>query len=275
MGVDSLRCRSLCADASWRGRLRALGSVFRRSVGGDVRRPVAGPLLGIRGLGVDLPKNVPKFFLQRVEGWVSGNDTAHEVPLRGAVGKSGPDRIFGNVVNQVQKRSAHPLVFPQDMVIGLGLETKRLEEFFCMGPEEGHARVLVGGFFQPHPKQMDVVGHQAINGTQQVLPRRDMQKEFAKFPVEAVVQPACRSIEGWKSPMNNCPPAVERRVKPGQVTRDGHGGKINVRGKGRQYASMHRLPVFGVIIDASLRRRLRGRRPLCVGDDVRSPSQHS
>jgi hypothetical protein len=86
-----------------------------------------------------------------------------------------------------------------------------------LGSEKRHAIALVGIAVQSHPDHVNVVGHQAISGTEEIFARRYMKEQFAKRGVVRFVQPAAPSLRDWHRPMNNCIALIEFTWQSGQV----------------------------------------------------------
>ena len=63
--------------------------------------------------------------------------------------------------------------------------------------KESRGVLLIGVVGDPHPEQMHVVRHQAVDGGDQIVARECMQEHFAKSQVELGGEPAlATSIDG-------------------------------------------------------------------------------
>ena len=89
------------------------------------------------------------------------------------------------------------------MVVRLRLKTMRRQTPCQVRPQKGHDIFLVRVSAQPHPYQMNVIRHQAIDRAEKPFPRGRVQEQLAEFPVERFVQPAGAPIKYRQCPMDD------------------------------------------------------------------------
>ena len=82
------------------------------------------------------------------------------------------------------------------------LDVVRMEQRFQLRAEEAHPVELIGPGVGTHPYEMDVIGHQAIGGAEDVLARCGVEHQFAEPLVEGFRQPSRRPFFEGKSPVN-------------------------------------------------------------------------
>ena len=77
------------------------------------------------------------------------------------------------------------------MIVGLTLEARFCSEpEFEVAAEEGDSVPLVGIVAKSHPDEMNVIGHEDINGAKQRFACRGVEHQFAKLGVKRVAEPA-------------------------------------------------------------------------------------
>ncbi len=113
--------------------------------------------------------------------------------------------------------------------MGLGLELRRIERGFEVGPEEGHPIALVALEPQTHPKQMDMVGHQNVSGTEKPFACGGMEHQFAELAVESLREPAFGAVKDAQSPVDD---GVALVIFPGKPWKAVGAGVVRV-GLGR------------------------------------------
>src|SRR6266568_1476197 len=108
--------------------------------------------------------------LQRMNIRIARQDRSGERPLL----RMDNQFCYARVVNDVETHFAKslPLAFllSQNVVVWLVLKAMRSEQFPNMLAQELHGVPLVGIKPQPHPDQMNVVGHQTVSGAEQSFP---------------------------------------------------------------------------------------------------------
>jgi hypothetical protein len=96
----------------------------------------------------------------------------------------GANGIGQDVKADFRKSAPFPFFIPQDVVVGLMLETMRLQERPEMFAQEFHPVALIGVAAQAHPEQMGMIGHETIGWANQSLARGDVKHHFPKLRVE-------------------------------------------------------------------------------------------
>ena len=117
------------------------------------------------------------------------------------------------------ERVPTPLFLLEHMVVRLMLEFLRREFRFEMRAQERHAVQLIGVQTQPHPNEMQVIGHQAIRRAEQSLARGGVQQQFAEGGVKFFVQPAAPAVGDGQCPMNHGVALVILAWQAGQIKR--------------------------------------------------------
>ncbi len=146
-----------------------------------------------------------------------------------------PARIVEEVEAGFFKRAAHPVFFPQHAVVRLFLQKEgrslRLSAESRYGnsgraPRQFHGQMLAQEFHgvalvavraQAHPEQVQVVGHEDIDGTEQSFARGGVEQQFAEVPVKRVVQPAGGAAFQGEGPLHHGEAAIKLRREAGKV----------------------------------------------------------
>ena len=169
---------------------------------------------------------------------VSRQEAAREFPARprgtgtrgaGTRGaEAGPHRVFRDVGAGCRESVPVPFRLPEHMVMGLGLETMRPEPGFKVAAQEAAGPELVRVRGHAHPDQMQVIGHEGVDGAKQIFPDGGVQCDLAKGLMQARVQPAGAPLGDGMGPENDGRAAIEFgcqtwQVTPGFRVKTGHG----------------------------------------------------
>lgn len=122
--------------------------------------------IGMLCVSVNLPKRWPELILQRMQGWITGDDRASERPFVWMFHQFVTQRIFVDVIADPGKRVVATLILLENMIMRLMLEFLRGEFGFEMSSQEGHGVALVGIQTQSHPNQMQMIRHETIRRTE-------------------------------------------------------------------------------------------------------------
>jgi hypothetical protein len=76
------------------------------------------------------------------------------------------------------------------VIVSLMLKPDWMEERTKLCAEEFDSVSLVSVSMQPHPDEMEVIGHQAIRWAKQPFPRGSVEHHFAKSSVKSFIEPA-------------------------------------------------------------------------------------
>ena len=150
---------------------------------------------------------------------IAGNHCPAKQPFLWSLHEFGAKRILQNVVADARESIAMPLLVLEHMIVRLMLELLRCEPLFQMRPQESHAVSLVGIPTQPHPDQMQVIGHKAIKRTQQSLARRSVQNQFTERGLEFFAQPSTTAVRHRKRPMDDRIALIKLTRQTGQIKR--------------------------------------------------------
>ena len=111
---------------------------------------------------VKLPEQRPKLCFQRMQFWIARHSRTGERPILRVLDQFGNARVVNDVETHFTERLLSPLFLAQDMVVGLVLKAMRTEQFPDMLAQKLHAMPLIATAPQPHPDQMNVIGHQTV-----------------------------------------------------------------------------------------------------------------
>lgn len=111
-------------------------------------------------------------------------------PVFRALDQFCPAGIIQEVKANFAESLPDSLARPQDVVVRLMLKPVRTQGRAQMLAQKLQTVSLIRVTAQPHPDQVNVVGHQAIGETEQSFPRGGVQHDFAKLRVEGGVEPA-------------------------------------------------------------------------------------
>jgi hypothetical protein len=112
---------------------------------------------------------------------------------------------------------ALPLLGRKHMVVGLMLEFRRLEKRTNLGAKKFDTVALIGFVTQPHPNQVNMVGHKTISRANQSFAYRSVKHHLAKCRMETVGQPALLTMGNGHGPEHNGVSLVELVLQPRQV----------------------------------------------------------
>jgi hypothetical protein len=94
------------------------------------------------------------------------------------------------------ERAAGAVLFAEDAVVRLLLQVeldpvwRAAREFGLeVFPQETHRVALVRAQLETQPKKVDVIGHDNVSGTEQLLSRRRVEQQLPEAGVEERVQP--------------------------------------------------------------------------------------
>ena len=93
--------------------------------------------------------------------------------------------IVDDVKANPGKYATGSFLIAQDVIVRLMLKTMRTQRRAKVFSQKFHTVALIGTATQPHPNQVQVIGHQAISRTEQPLPHGGVQHYFPKTGVEA------------------------------------------------------------------------------------------
>ena len=94
--------------------------------------------------------------------WIAGHNRTGERPILRVLNQFGSARVVNDVETHFTERLLPPLFLAQDFVVGLMLKAMRTEQFPDMLAQKLHTVPLIGIPPQPHPDQMNVIGHQTV-----------------------------------------------------------------------------------------------------------------
>ena len=94
--------------------------------------------------------------------WIAGHNCSGKRPILRVLDQFGNARVVNDVKTHSTERLLPPLFLAQDMVVGLVLKAMRTEQFPDMLAQKLHAVPLIGIAPQPHPDQVNVIGHQTV-----------------------------------------------------------------------------------------------------------------
>jgi len=109
------------------------------------------------------------------------------------------------------------------MIECLVLEFLWMEERFQVCAQKTHAIELIGFRVEFHPHEMDVIRHQAIDGTEKPFARWRMEHEFAESLVEGFRQQARRAFFECEVPVNERPALAALSLQARQMALKGAG----------------------------------------------------
>ena len=134
---------------------------------------------------------------------IAGHDRSAIGPRLRFLYQPGADGIRQDVKTDFGKGSAPPFFLAQDVVVCLMLKMMRAQDRGKMFAQEFHSVALVGINAQPHPEQVNMVGHQAIGWADQPFPGGGMKHYLAESRVENFVQPAGAAQGDGQCPVND------------------------------------------------------------------------
>ena len=124
-------------------------------------------------------------------------------PLFTFSNETGTDRIGQNIKANLGEGIALAFLVPKNVVMGLMLKTMREQGASQVFAQKFHAVALVGIQAQTHPKQMNMVGHQAIYRAKQSFARGSVKHYFPKTGVKTIGKPALSTLGNSHCPMND------------------------------------------------------------------------
>jgi hypothetical protein len=98
---------------------------------------------------------------------------------------------------------APPLFGSEDVIVRLMLKASISEFWFQVTAQEGNPVSLVGVAAKSHPNEMNVIGHQDVNGTKQSFSRAGVEQQLAETRMESVVKPAGAPACNGHSPQDD------------------------------------------------------------------------
>ena len=134
---------------------------------------------------------------------ITGHDCPAKGPRHGFLYQFGADRIREDVKADFGKGVPFPFFFAQDVIMCLMLKAMRSQRRSEMFAQEFHAIALVRIQTQPHPEQVDVVGHQAINRAEQTFTGGGVKHDFSELRMKPFVQPAHAAQSNGHCPVDD------------------------------------------------------------------------
>src|SRR5688500_3358347 len=99
------------------------------------------------------------------------HNSSGEWPILRSRHQFGSARIINQVKASPAERAALTLLRPQYLVVCLMLKSMRAQRRAQMLAQKFHPVALVRIAPQSHPNEMNVIGHQAVSGTEQTFAR--------------------------------------------------------------------------------------------------------
>lgn len=172
--------------------------------------------------GMPLPKPFPMAEAERIDAGISRDDCAAVPPLVRPFHQAGAERVEEHVISAGQAQSAAlSFLWRRHVVVGLMLETSRLQQVTEVGAQKRHRVTLIGIVSQAHPDQVNVIGHQAVGGAEQSLARGGVEHHLAEAGVKPVVEPAGGAVGDGEGPENDCVALVELASQSRKVMGEG------------------------------------------------------
>ena len=168
-------------------------------------------------LCVQLPKDFPKVFLERMQIGIARHDTAEKRPVACVLDERSANRIFQHIKAHPRKDAPPAHMLAEDSIAGLMLEFMRCEERIEILTQEFHRIELITRSPQTHPHEMRVIGHETVCGATQGFSHASVQDQLTAFLMEQLVQPALLSLLKGLRPMNHCMSLILVTFQPGQM----------------------------------------------------------
>lgn len=153
---------------------------------------------------VMFPKPRPVICVEWIQLRVAWNNRTQIGPVGGRLDQSSVKRIEKYVVSAGDAEGA-AVTFPgpQDVIVGLMLETGLAEAWPQLGAKEFDPIALVRVVTEAHPNEMQVIWHQAIGWAKQTLTRGRMKHQFPKSGMKPGVEPTSSAMRNRHGPENN------------------------------------------------------------------------
>ena len=165
------------------------------------------------------PPSLAELRPPRVEPAKTGNAGSAKFPRRGIVDQPGANRILGHVLDHGTKRLRAPLSQPQQVIVGLFLQTKRVENHVKPTAKRPRPQQLVRPVGRPRRQAVEMIGHQAIRRHGDIMIRSHDKQHVAKGAVKPGAQPSPPAPRDRHRPVHEPAPLVRRRRQTRKMAR--------------------------------------------------------
>ena len=168
------------------------------------------------------PEPIPEPGSHRIAFRKTGHHRSKMWPLTRTRDQTGPHGVFKDVTCHGPNGIRPLLVLPQDVVIGLLLQLVRgrarvTQDWIEMLSKELARLALIGVRPDPHPQQMNVVRHETIGRTKNVVTRGSVEQRFTEAEMKLPGQPAFSTRIDGHRPMDRGVAAIRSRGEPLQI----------------------------------------------------------
>jgi len=166
---------------------------------------------------IELPKRLPEIGSRGMQVRIALHHGSGKRPICDVLDEICPNWICQHIKARAGERSTPALFLAQDVIISLILKLVRSEQGRESSAQETHRIELIALTPHAHPYKMQMIRHETIDGTPDLLPSRCVEHEFAKPVVEDVVEPSRGALFERKSPHHNRVSLVVAPQQPRQV----------------------------------------------------------
>jgi hypothetical protein len=92
---------------------------------------------------IELPELLPKIVLERMQGPITGYNSAGKWPVLRMLRQFGHASIINDIKTDLRERVALSFFFLEHVIVSLMLEFVRCEPWFEMRPQKAHAVALI------------------------------------------------------------------------------------------------------------------------------------
>lgn len=129
-----------------------------------------------------------------MEVGIAGDEAAGEGPGAGVGGEAGADGVGGDIRAGRGEGALLALVGAQDVIVRLMLPAVGCEQWREVLAQETAGGALVGGEGNAEPDEVEVVGHQRVDRTKEVLAEGGVQGDLAEFAVKVESKPVGAAV---------------------------------------------------------------------------------
>ena len=152
-----------------------------------------------------------------MQRWITGYHRAAERPDPVLSHQLCANRIGQHIETNPRECAAFALFLTQNMVVGLMLELVWLKHGRRLAAEKSHGIELVTFTPHPHPDDVQVIEHQTIRRTPNLLTNCRVQHKFPKTGMKRFVQPAGVTMLHSQRPQDNRMTLVMMAKQPRQI----------------------------------------------------------
>jgi len=110
------------------------------------------------------------------------------------------------------------------MIVGLALQTVRVQELIQLLAQKGARQALIRQFVRANPNEMQVIRHQHVDRAGQPKPCKRVYVRLAEPRVPGVIQPTRSPVFDGLGPEDVDPAPIAFRLEPGKLAFEAHSG---------------------------------------------------